>query len=88
MKALIAAAALIATPAASMAQYIYSQPTYSSPSFSPAPQPYTPSVPTYNYVDSYSNMLDSGRQQLNNGRMQREIDANTNYRRQQQLRGY
>ena len=37
MKALIAAAALFATPAASMAQYIYSQPTYSAPSFNSSP---------------------------------------------------
>ena len=84
MKALIAAAALIATPAASIAQYMYSQPTYSAPTYRPTPV--TPRIP--DYVTPYSNMLQQGRQQLDNSRMQRQIDANTRYRRQQQLRGY
>ena len=75
MKALITSAALIATPAASMAQYMYSQPTYQ---------------PTPSYIPrSYANDAIPGQmQQRQNFQMQQEIDANTRFRHQQQQRSY
>ena len=80
MKALIAVAALIATPAASMAQYMYSQPTYSAPSFN--------SSLSYIPRSTANDAIPGQMQQLQNFQMQQQIDANTQYRHQQQQRSY
>ena len=69
VKTLIAAFAVIATPAASIAQYSYSPPSYSRSWYS---------APSYDPVRSYSNMVNQGQQQLNYSRQQRQIDANAN----------
>lgn len=80
MKALIAAAALFATPAASMAQYIYSQPTYSAPSFNSSPS-YIPR--------SYANDAIPGQmQQREDFEMKQEIYLNSRDRKKRKQKEF
>ena len=80
MKALIAAAALIATPAASMAQYMYSQPTYSAPSFN--------SSPSYIPRSTANDAIPGQMQQRQNFQMQQQINQNSRDINRMQQKSY
>ena len=80
MRALIAAVAVIATPAASMAQYNFSQPTYRAPTYNSAPS----YIPRSRANDAIPGQM----QQRQNFQMQQQIDSNTRYRHQQQQKSF
>ena len=77
MKALIAAAAIVATPAVSMAQYIYSQPTYSAPVYRPKPV----HIPRSAANDAIPGQM----QRMREFQMQQQINRNTRAIQQQRI---
>ena len=77
MKALLASLALVFAPSAALAQYMYSQPTYSAPVYQPTPS-YIPRSISNDAIPGQMN-------QMQNHMMQQQIRQNTYDIQQQRI---